>query len=297
MPAPLPELEGVRHRYVDAGGVNLHVAEAGPEDAPPILLVHGWPQHWWCWRHVVPELQGRFRCVMPDLRGHGWSEAPRGGYEKERLAGDLLALLDVLRLDRVTYVGHDWGAFCGFLATLRAPARISALMALSIPHLWPSRHDRLNPWRLAGFAYQLPLSAPVVGRRLVRAGLTRRVLRAASVRGTFSPSDLDVYNATMGTPEGARVTVAMYRTFLTREVGPILAGRYDDGCLTVPTRLIIGDDDLIIRGADLAGHEGHADDMTVERVPGARHFLPEEQPGLVVERLLALVADAAAPGE
>src|SRR5437764_4223512 len=154
----LPQLPGVRHRDVDAGGVRLHLAESGPADGPPLLLVHGWPQHWWCWRLVLPRLSERFRCLVPDLRGHGWSEAPAEGYRKEQLVDDLLALLDRLELERVGYVGHDWGAFCGFLLTLRAPERLTGLLALSVPHLWPSRRDRLHRRRLASFAYQTPLS-------------------------------------------------------------------------------------------------------------------------------------------
>jgi pimeloyl-ACP methyl ester carboxylesterase len=288
LPPSLPSVPGVRHRQVTLSGVRLHLAEAGPEDGPPLLLVHGWPQHWWCWRRIVPQLAGEFRCLMPDLRGHGWSEAPPGGYEKERLANDLLELLDALELERVGYVGHDWGAFAGLLIALRAPQRLSGLLALSVPHPWPSRHDRLSPRRLAAFAYQLPLSAPVIGRWLMRRGLARTVLRAGAPTGTFSEQDLATYDATIGTGDGPRVTVAMYRTFLLRELPAIAVGRYAKRRLTVPTRLVVGDRDPIVRGADLRGYENNADDMTVERLPGARHFLPEEEPGLVAERTRAL---------
>ena len=70
----LPEVPGVRHRMVAANGINLHVAEAG--EGPPLLLVHGWPQHWWIWRRVIRPLAQRYRVLAPDLRGHGWSDAP-----------------------------------------------------------------------------------------------------------------------------------------------------------------------------------------------------------------------------
>jgi pimeloyl-ACP methyl ester carboxylesterase len=104
-----------------------------------------------------------YRCVMPDLRGFGLSDAPPGGYEKRQLGDDLLALLDALELGRVGYVGHDWGGFIGFGLALRAPERFTGLLALSVPHPWPSWHDQLNPLRLAAFAYQVPLSMPLVG--------------------------------------------------------------------------------------------------------------------------------------
>jgi pimeloyl-ACP methyl ester carboxylesterase len=283
---PMPELDGVRHRRVDAGGIGLHVAELGPEDAPPLLLVHGWPQSWWCWRRVAPLLAGERRLLMADLRGHGWSDAPPDGYEKEQLARDLIALLDALEVDRVGYLGHDWGAFAGYLAAIAAPERIEALIPLSIPHPWPSRHDRLNPWRLAGFAYQVPLST--VGAAMTRRLLTTRVLKAASAGEPFDERDLAVYESTMGSERGARTTVAMYRTFVLRELLPIARGRYDDARIEMPVRMIVGDDDLIVRGADLRGYEANAPRLEVERVPGARHFLPEERPELVAERARAL---------
>jgi pimeloyl-ACP methyl ester carboxylesterase len=280
---PSTRADRFRETVLDVDNVTLHVREAGPPDGDPLLLVHGWPQHSGCWRRVAGLLDDRYRCVMPDRRGHGRSSAPSEGYEKQRLAQDMLGLLDALQLERVGYVGHDWGGLIGFLLALRSPERLNGLLALSIPHPWPSWHDRLNPWRLTAFAYQLPLSAPVVGERLMRAGLTRLVLRSAS-QGTFTPEDIASYDDAMSTPDGARVTVALYRTFLLRELGPLAAGRITDRPLTVPTQLLVGEHDPIARGADLAGFESHADEMIVERVPGAGHFLPEERPELVAER-------------
>jgi pimeloyl-ACP methyl ester carboxylesterase len=285
----MPELGGARHRMVDVGELRLHLAQLGPEDGRPLLMVHGWPQSWWCWRKVAPVLAADgVRCLMPDLRGHGWSDAPERGYEKERLARDLLGLLDALGLERADYAGHDWGGVLGFLVAFKAPERLRSLLVLSVPHFWPSRHDRLNPRRIAGFAYQLPLAT--IGGRLVRGGLTSRVLRAASIPGTFAPEDLAVYESTMATETGARATVGFYRTFLVREVLPIARGRYARERLDLPAQLVVGDRDLIVRGADLRGHERNAPGMKVERVPDAAHFLPEERPELIASRVRDLLA-------
>ena len=76
-------------------------AETGPADAPPVLCLHGWPQHWLIWRGVWPALAGEYRVICPDLRGHGWSGWPDDGdFRKARLADDAVALLDVLGLQR-----------------------------------------------------------------------------------------------------------------------------------------------------------------------------------------------------
>jgi pimeloyl-ACP methyl ester carboxylesterase len=103
--------------------------------------------------------------------------------------------------------------------------------------------------------------------------------------GAFSAADVERYDSVMRTAQGARVTTAMYRTFLLRELPALARGRYSDSHLSVPTRSVVGDRDPLVRGADLGGYEPHASDMTVERVPEAGHFLPEERPELVAARI------------
>src|SRR3712207_1051413 len=100
---------GVEHHYVSARGLDFHVAEAG--DGLPLVMLHGWPQHWWMWRYVMPRLADRFRLIAPDLRGFGWSDAPEGPYDKQTLADDVLAVLDELGVGRFRVMGHDWGAY------------------------------------------------------------------------------------------------------------------------------------------------------------------------------------------
>lgn len=276
----LPELPGVRHEHVDAGGLRTHVALAGPADGPPVLLVHGWPQHWWVWRDVIGALAaaGR-RVVCPDLRGHGWSDAPADGYEKEQLADDLLALLDALGIDRATWVGHDWGGFVSMLAALRAPERADRLLLLGIPHLWGPR----DPRALLLLGYQGPIATPGLGPFAIRHGMVPRILRRARVAGTYTAAEIDAYDAVVRARPW--VTVAMYRTFLTREALPIVRGRYARQTLQVPSTLIVGGRDLVtatMRPGRVAGQPN----LTVERLDGVGHFLPEEAPALVARRAL-----------
>ena len=88
---------------MDVGEVRIHIAETGT--GPPIVLLHGEPQHWYAWRHVIPRIADRYRVICPDLRGMGWSDAPASGYDKERMATDMLTMLDQLDLDEVRLVG------------------------------------------------------------------------------------------------------------------------------------------------------------------------------------------------
>ena len=181
----LPQLDGVTHRTVPARGLRFHVAEAGAGE--PIVLVHGWPQHWWMWRHVVPLLAPHARLVMIDLRGFGWSDAPPGAYDKQTLADDLLAVLDALGLERVGLMAHDWGAWSGFLACLAAPERFAAFLALGAPRPGgrPSARQLREVWR---FAYQVAIAAPMLGRRLVA---DPRFIERTIMAGAVQPAGVD----------------------------------------------------------------------------------------------------------
>ena len=278
----LPQLDGVTHRTVDARGLRFHVAEAGAGD--PIVLLHGWPQHWWAWRHVVALLAPHARLVMIDLRGFGWSDAPPGGYDKQTMADDVLAVLDALELERVRLVGHDWGAWIGFLACGSAPERFEAFLALGSPRPLgnPPLRQLLQIWR---FAYQVVLAAPVLGRHLIaNERLMERVILAGAVhREAWTPDDLRAFTAVLAEPARARASVLLYRTFLVRE-----AGRTPGGPLSVPTWMMVGASDPAIRPFLLEGAERDADDLVVEVVRDCGHFVPEERPQLVAERARAL---------
>ena len=182
MPPSMPELAGAEHSFHDLPtGVRVHLATSGPADAPPVLVLHGWPQHWWCWRSVIAALGGEYRVLCPDMRGFGWSGWPADGdFRKQRVADDALALLDALGLERVQLVGHDWGGWAAILAALAAPERFSSLLALGIGHPWvPRRLVARNAYRLA---YMLPLA--VYPGRLPRAIRTARAATASAGRPT-----------------------------------------------------------------------------------------------------------------
>lgn len=266
--SPMPYLAGVRHRFVEVNGERIHVAEAG--DGPPLMLLHGWPQHWHCWHRLVP-LMDEFRLIMPDTRGFGWSSAPASGYDKETLASDALALMDALGLGRVGVIGHDWGGWTGFLVSLRAPERVAALLAVSVAHPFVPLDARTvaQSWR---FGYQLVLASPVARVALGQPRLLDTMLAAEADAIT----DPRVYSRVLAEPERALASERLYRTFLLHDLPRL--HRYRDDWLEVPTVLVVGDRDPVIRPSMLAGHERHAAEMSVEVLPGVGHFVPEESP-------------------
>jgi pimeloyl-ACP methyl ester carboxylesterase len=278
-----PDIAGAVHRYAqietpDAGPLRVHYAEAG--GGPPLLLLHGWPQHFWCWRRVVPLLAGDFRLICPDLRGFGWTDAPGRGYDNETFAADAVALLDALGIERAGVIGHDWGGFTGFLIALHHPDRASRLLALGTPIPWlkPSPGLAAAAWR-TWYAWLLAAIGDEAVRR--RPGLVRLMLRRAAPDEAIDEHEAELYAAPLREPARAEATRLLYRSYLR---SALTMGRYEGVRLTVPTRLIVGRDDQAVPEVMTRGFEPHADDMTLELVEGCGHFIPEEIPELVSER-------------
>lgn len=289
-PVPMPHLDGVMHRWVEVRGETFHVAESAVArpGASVVVLLHGWPQHWWCWRKVIPGLMPDVRVVALDLRGHGWSSAPEHGYLKEELVDDLFAVLDELGHDRVTLVGHDWGGWIGFLAALRQPERFDALVALGIIHPFQrlSLATLTNAWR---GAYQPMLAAPVVGQSLLRTQpwVVSEMIRLGTYdRDAIDPATRRQYAEVLRAPARARASVQMYRTFLLQELPHL--GRYREAYLTVPTHLLVGRADPVANAAFLDGWHEHAADMRVDCIDEVGHFVPEEAPARVIDAINAV---------
>jgi pimeloyl-ACP methyl ester carboxylesterase len=279
----LPQVDGISHHTVEARGVQFHYAEAGGgEDV--VLCLHGWPQHWYEWRNLMPALADRHRVIALDQRGFGWSEAPPSGYEKENLADDVLAVLDALGIERVKLVGHDWGAWIGFLLALKAPERFERYLALNILPPWTSiRAMAPHMWR---FWYQWMILAPGIGYRLHTSGkFVPKVLAGGSVRReVWDDATLHAFSDTFTEPARARSAVPIGRVLNPPAAPEMARGRYARAHLTVPTKLLFGTGDQALNHEILTGTERHADDMKIEKVDGCGHFIADEKPDLVAER-------------
>jgi len=269
-----PRVEGVEHRFVEAGGLRVHVAETG--EGEPLLLLHGWPQHWFQWRGVIQRLAGERRLIVPDLRGFGWTDAPPGPIDTDVFVADVVALLDALGLDRVDVAGHDWGGFTTLLLAARHPDRVRKAVALSAPHPWVEVTPRLalETWRAW---YALPLAA----------GLLERDVRLAAwfIRREGVPAeDVEIYAERLREPARASATTRLYRSYL-RTVAATARGAVPEPRTSVPTLLMIGARDMAVTPKLAAGIERGGDDMRSERIPGAGHFVCDTHAHVVAERL------------
>jgi pimeloyl-ACP methyl ester carboxylesterase len=285
-----PLIPGAGRRLVeietaDAGQLRLQVAELG--EGPPVLLLHGWPQHSGCWRYVAPLLAEHHRVICPDNRGFGGSDAPGRGYDPQTFAADAIALLDALEVPSAFLVGHDWGGFAGFLACFSEPDRIQAFVALNTPTPWvrPSPRLLLEAWRSW---YAMLMASPVLSQLILRQlpDLVGRGMVRDVVHDLLTEEDGRAYAQQLARPHSAHATEQLYRFYLLRAITQ--RGRWGSQRLVVPTRLLFGERDGAVPTLAVRGHEGHADDMEVELVPDSGHFIPEEKPELIAERALEL---------
>jgi epoxide hydrolase A/B len=126
----------IAHRFVDTNGIRMHIAEAGPDDGPLVVLCHGFPESWYSWRHQLEALGAAgYHVVAPDQRGYGQTDAPEAidQYTQLHLVGDIVGLLDALGAPTAVIAGHDWGAPVAWNTALWRPDRIRAVIGLSVP--------------------------------------------------------------------------------------------------------------------------------------------------------------------
>jgi pimeloyl-ACP methyl ester carboxylesterase len=286
IPQEPPAIAGVRRGSVQARGVDFLVSESGPSDGLPVLALHGWPQHHYEWRNLLADPPEGQRIIAPDLPGYGWSGPAPHRWQKEQVTSDVLALLDQLGIRRAVLVGHDWGGYVGYLLALREPERFSAYLALNIAHPWQTLSATLpHLWR---FHYQ-PLIA-FAGERLQRdTELVYRAIRGSLFdRTRVSRQDVRWFSERMRDPVCARAAADTYRTFLLREL-PAAARRGETRRLSVPTRAMFGVADRALHWSLASSRTARAEDYQLELVADCGHFIADELPELVRERLVALV--------
>ena len=143
--SPVP---GVSFRTVELSDVTLRVAEQG--EGPLVLLVHGWPESWYSWRHQLPALaEAGYRAIAPDMRGYGGSDAPPHSedYDIRHLCADLDGLVSAYGEEQAVLVGHDWGAVAGWMCALLTPDRYRAVVNMSVPYGGRAQRSPLETWK------------------------------------------------------------------------------------------------------------------------------------------------------
>lgn len=286
------------HRYVAANGARFHVAEAhgGRPGGPLVLLLHGFPAFWWCWRDQLPALAAAgYRAVAMDLRGYGGSDKTPDGYDPTTLAGDVAGVVKALGEREAVLVGTGWGGYVGWATAVLHPREVSALAAVCAPHPATLLGVLTRAHRVAALRHVLAMQLPLLPERRLAdpaSGFLARHLRSWAAPGSRFP-DQD--------------TVATYQQAIALWPAPHCALEYHrwlgrsrlraDGrafarALEQPVRqpvlCLTGERDPAFPSACVAASRSRvAGAFTERRLPGVGHFPQEEDP----ERFTAALLD------
>jgi len=302
-----PQIPGAVSFFVGTSDVTLHVVEAGR--GPLVLLLHGFPEFSWSWRHQLPALAAAgFRAVAVDLRGCGLSARPRGlaAYRLSRLAADVDELIGALGVERAAaIVGHDWGGVVGYRVAARYPQRLERLAVLNSPHPAAFARGLLRHAQALRSAYMLPMMLPVLPERALAAldgALLRATLRASRM-APVRDDEIEPYVAMARHAEWLRGGFDLYRAMgkaigtavLARApiVGRLVAraaprrGGPEAHRIDAPVLVIWGEEDPFLAPHLAEPPRSLVPNARVERVTGASHDVMLDAP----ERVNALLLD------
>ena len=282
IPAPI----SATSRLIETNGVRVHVVEAGPEDGPLLVLLHGFPEFWYGWHETVTSLANAgYRVVVPDQRGYNLSAKPPdvADYHLDELANDVIGLVDAYDRETAAVAGHDWGAAVGWWLAIHHPDRLSALVVVNVPHptvferaLRGSWDQRLKSW------YVLAFQLPRLPEAVARAGnwrLATRSLRETSAPGTFTADDLRRYRRAWDRPGAFEAMVNWYRAVVRDRPRPVTTR------VEVPTLVIWGARDQFLE-TRLAGESvDHCVDGRLLTIDEATHWVVHEYPHRVAEAI------------
>ena len=285
------------HRDVHANGTRFHVVEAG--SGPLILLLHGFPQLWWCWRAQIPALaDAGYRVVAADLRGYGGSDKPPRGYDAPTLAGDIAGLVRALGERDAVIVGHDWGGHLGFVVAALHPDVVRRLVVLSIAHPLRMRNSVLGSRHQAlASRYLLSFQAPWLSeRRLLKddAALVGELFRTWSGPGWRDADSVASYRAAIALPGVAHCALEYYRWAVrsqARPEGARLAKALREPVMTPVLQLHGAQDSCVLPATARGSGRYVAGPYVWRQLEAAGHFLPEEAPDAVTGEVLAWAKD------
>ena len=278
-------------------GVTLNVALAGPEDAPPVILLHGFPESHRTWRGVAPLLEDSFRLIMPDQRGFAGSDRPLDveEYETDKLIGDIFALAETLGVERFALVGHDWGGAIAWPAAMRNDPRLTRLGIVNAPHPLIFQKSLIEDAdQRAASQYINWFRTPGAEKAIEAMGFEaffQKTFMSHVELASVSEVEKQQYIAEWSQPGGMLPMLNWYRATKLIVPPPGATVPVPDFLLRafpkihVPTLVVWGMKDPALLPLQLEGLDALVDDLTIVKLPQAGHFAPWEAPQEVASAL------------
>jgi pimeloyl-ACP methyl ester carboxylesterase len=284
-----------QHRELAANGQRFHIAEHGDPDAPTALLLHGFPEFWWSWRHQLVALgEAGWHAVAMDLRGYGASDKPPRGYDGPTLTADVAGVIRALGKGPAVVIGHDWGAALGWWLAATRPALVRRLVAVSCGHPLSQRAGMLTrrSGQLPASAYMFRFQVPRSDEWLLDddAGEVARMLHAWGGADFPDPTAEHRYREAMQVGGVGHCALEYYRWALRSQVRPsgVSWNRRTAVPVPMPVLQVHGSaDPCVLPEVARTSSRWVAGDYTWREYDGVGHFVPEEAPRRLTEDLLA----------
>jgi pimeloyl-ACP methyl ester carboxylesterase len=265
---------------VVTNGVRLHYVSQGK--GPLMLMLHGFPEFWYSWRHQMAEFAKDYRVVALDLRGYNDSDKPQDtdAYHIDVLVQDIEGAIRGLGYDRCVLVGHDWGGAIAWHFAYTYPQMLDKLIIMNLPHpakmagFWQNPQQLLRSWYI--FFFQLPV-LPEWFLSADRCEAIGKALRDTAVdKSAFSDADIEAYRKAAAKPGAVKAMLAYYRCAFQWLLAPQSWEKLD-----VPTLMVWGEEDTALGKELTYGTEEYVRDFRIRYIPNCSHWVQQEKPQMV----------------
>jgi epoxide hydrolase 4 len=271
-----------QENYIYTNGIKLHYVTEG--EGPLMLMLHGFPEFWYSWRHLIPEFAQDYQVVALDLRGYNDSDKPaeKSAYVMDEFIKDIEGVIKGLGYSSCVLVGHDWGGAIAWNFAYTHPEMVERLIVLNIPHPAKFAAGLTKPQQLLRSSYILFFQLPFIPELQLKLHNYQAIETAfkgmAVNKDAFSQADIDAYKQAVAKPGAMTAMLNYYRNvfrhgFINRSWG----------VLDVPTLMIWGEKDTALGKELTYGTENFVQDFQIKYIPNCSHWVQQEQPQLVIQ--------------
>lgn len=268
------------HEYITTNGVKLHYVTQG--EGRLMLMLHGFPEFWYSWRHQIPEFAKDYKVVAVDLRGYNDSDKPKeqSAYTMAEFIKDVKGIITGLGYETCVLAGHDWGGAIAWSFAYAYPEMVEKLIVLNIPHPAKFAEGLFTPQQLLKSSYVFFFQLPVLPELQLQWNDYQPIATAltgmAVNKSTFSPEDIEAYKNSAAKRGALTAMLNYYRNAFQGFLSP-----QKWGVLDVPTLMIWGEKDTALGKELTYGTEAYVRNFQIHYIPNCSHWVQQEQPQLV----------------
>ncbi|MGB3402176.1 MAG: alpha/beta hydrolase [Microcoleaceae cyanobacterium] len=279
--------------YIQTNGVTLHYVTQG--EGPLMLMLHGFPEFWYSWRHQIPEFAKDYKVVALDLRGYNESEKPQdvSAYQMKELIADIKGVITGLGYDSCVLAAHDWGAAIAWAFAYANPALVEKLIIMNVPHpakfadgLWTIEQLQKS-WYI--FFFQLPILPELLIQANDYQAIASGFIDMAIDKSAFTEADLNAYKDAAAKRGALTAMINYYRNIFQGFFSPDKPQEWR--LLEIPTLMIWGEEDKALGRELTYGTEEYVKDLQIRYIPNCSHWVQQEQPELVNQYMREFITD------